>query len=63
MFTKLGRRFRPRRREAVEVDWMPKLKQYSNLFVDLSTSDTKEPLARLEERVGYGQRQINRRRH
>ncbi len=27
--------------EAVEVDWMPKLKQYPNLFVDLATSDTK----------------------
>ena len=27
--------------EAVEVDWMPKLKQYPNLFVDLTTSDTK----------------------
>src|SRR2546423_4301941 len=27
--------------EAVEVDWMPKLKQYSNLFVDLSTSESK----------------------
>src|SRR3982074_462776 len=24
--------------EAVEVDWMPKLKQYSNLFVDLTTA-------------------------
>src|SRR5256886_9712935 len=27
--------------EAVEVDWMPKLKQYGNLFVDLSPSETK----------------------
>src|ERR1700704_2066441 len=27
--------------EAVEVDWMPKLKQYPNLFVDLTTAETK----------------------
>src|SRR5882724_2756053 len=27
--------------EAVEVDWMPKLKQYPNLFVDLNNNDTK----------------------
>ena len=41
MFTKLAAGSGLGDVEAVEVDWMPKLKQYSNLFVDLSTSDTK----------------------
>jgi len=41
MFTKLAAGSGLGDVEAVEVDWMPKLKQYSNLFVDLSTTDTK----------------------
>lgn len=41
MFTKLAAGSGLGDVEAVEVDWMPKLKQYSNLFVDLTTSDTK----------------------
>ena len=41
MFTKLAAGSGLGDVEAVEVDWMPKLKQYANLFVDLSTPDTK----------------------
>ena len=41
MFTKLAAGSGLGDVEAVEVDWMPKLKQYGNLFVDLSTSETK----------------------
>ena len=41
MFTKLAAGSGLGDVEAVEVDWMPKLKQYSNLFVDLSTTETK----------------------
>ncbi|HEY3085685.1 MAG TPA: extracellular solute-binding protein [Candidatus Dormibacteraeota bacterium] len=41
MFTKLAAGSGLGDVEAVEVDWLPKLKQYGNLFVDLSTSDTK----------------------
>ena len=41
MFTKLAAGSGLGDVEAVEVDWMPKLKQYSNLFVDLSTPASK----------------------
>ena len=41
MFTKLAAGSGLGDVEAVEVDWMPKLKQYANLFVDLSNNDTK----------------------
>jgi cellobiose transport system substrate-binding protein len=41
MFTKLAAGSGLGDVEAVEVDWMPKLKQYGNLFVDLSTPETK----------------------
>jgi cellobiose transport system substrate-binding protein len=41
MFTKLAAGSGLGDVEAVEVDWMPKLRQYSSLFVDLSTGDTK----------------------
>ena len=41
MFTKLAAGSGLGDVEAVEVDWMPKLKQYGNLFVDLTTTDTK----------------------
>src|SRR5439155_10149838 len=41
MFTKLAAGSGLGDVEAVEVDWMPKLKQYSNLFVDLSTPESK----------------------
>jgi len=41
MFTKLAAGSGLGDVEAVEVDWMPKLKQYGNLFVDLSNKDTK----------------------
>jgi len=41
MFTKLAAGSGLGDVEAVEVDWMPKLKQYANLFVDLTTPETK----------------------
>src|SRR5256885_2414697 len=41
MFTKLAAGSGLGDVEAVEVDWMPKLKQHSNLFVDLSTPASK----------------------
>jgi cellobiose transport system substrate-binding protein len=41
MFTKLAAGSGLGDVEAVEVDWMPKLTQYANLFVDLSNNDTK----------------------
>ena len=41
MFTKLAAGSGLGDVEAVEVDWMPKLKQYANLFVDLSNNDTR----------------------
>lgn len=41
MFTKLAAGSGLGDVEAVEVDWMPKLKQYSNLFVDLSSPASK----------------------
>ena len=41
MFTKLAAGSGLGDVEAVEVDWMPKLKQYANLFVDLSAPGTK----------------------
>src|SRR5207237_2988394 len=41
MFTKLAAGSGLGDVEAVEVDWMPKLKQYSNLFVDLSAPASK----------------------
>ena len=36
--------------EAVEVDWLPELMQYSDQFVDLTSDERRGPLARLEDR-------------
>src|SRR5438067_6549613 len=44
MFTKLAAGSGLGDVEAVEVDWMHKLKQYANLFVDLTTPETKTRL-------------------
>jgi cellobiose transport system substrate-binding protein len=45
MFTKLAAGSGLGDVEAVDVDWMPKLKQYANLFVDLSTPDNQSRYA------------------